>query len=277
MHNYAQCTPARASLKTLKINQINPIAEPRETKPIYAPVHNPPARPDRILRRRAIKLNASAHPCVKGFVRVIRLLPALLAVSAFSAETPLNDLLSGVENRYNQAKTLQVLFKEVYTPAGRPQRMESGILMLRKPLRMRWDYTEPKGKLCIADGKNIWIYTPEDKKATKTSMKESEDMRAPLAFLLGKLHFQKEFRNIKAVPENGGTRVTAEPRSDSLPYSQVEFVVNSDHQIREVKVTGFDKSILDFTFDQERMDPKLDANLFQFHAPPGTQVEEGGQ
>jgi len=40
---------------------------------------------------------------------------------------------------------------------------------------------------------------------------------------------------------------------------------------------GFDKSVLDFTFDQERVDPSLDAKLFQFTLPPGARLVEGGQ
>ena len=206
-----------------------------------------------------------------------RLLIGLLAVSAIGADAPLDVLLKGIETRYNQAKTLQVLFKEDYTPPGRPRRTESGLLMLRKPGRMRWDYSQPKGKLFVCDGKYLWLYTPADNRAEKMSLKESDDMRAPLAFLLGKLNFQKEFQNLKAVPEGDATRITAEPKTDTLPYNHVEFVVTSDRHIREVKVTGFDKSILDFTFDQERMDPKLDAKLFQFQTPPGTEVVEGGQ
>ncbi len=51
-------------------------------------------------------------------------------------------------------------------------------------------------------------------------------MRAPLAFLLGKLNFQKEFQKSKGNPEGADdTRITAEPKSDNLPYSPVEFVV----------------------------------------------------
>lgn len=198
-------------------------------------------------------------------------------MSAFAADVPLENVLKGVENRYNQAKSLQVLFRLEYTPAGRPRRTESGILMLRKPLRMRWDYSQPNGKLFIGDGKYLWVYTPADNTAEKMSMKESDDMRAPLMFLLGKLHFQKEFRNLKGVAEAGGTRITAEPKGDNLPYSEVEFLVNGDHEIREVKVTGFDHSIMDFTFDQEKLNPPLDPKLFAFQPPPGAKVVEGGQ
>ena len=209
-----------------------------------------------------------------------RLLLGVLVVSAFAGDANLDSLLKGVETRYNRAKTLQVLFHEEYTPSGPgggpARRSESGRLMIQKPGRMRWDYSQPKGKLFISDGKFIWLYTPAENRAEKMKFQESDDMRAPLAFLLGKLNFAKEFRNLQARPEGADTRIVAEPKTDNLPYSAVEFVVTGENRIREVKVTGFDNSILDFTFDEERLDPPLDGNLFQFQAPPGAEVVEGG-
>ena len=157
------------------------------------------------------------------------------------------------------------------------KRTESGTLALRKPGKMRWDYDLPKGKLFVSDGKFLWLYTPDDNKAEKMKLKESEDMRAPLAFLLGKLDFQKEFRNLVAKPEGNGFRIVAEPKTDNLPYSAVEFVVGADQKIQIVKVTGFDHSILEFHFDQEKMDPQLDAKLFEFQVPKGAQLVEAGQ
>jgi len=207
----------------------------------------------------------------------LRLVVCLTAVSAFAAETPLDSLLKNVEVRYNKAKTLQVLFHEDYTPLGRPRRSESGLLQLRKPGKMRWDYDQPKGKLFISDGKFLWLYTPADNRAEKLKLKESDDMRAPLAFLLGKLDFQKEFRNLQARPEGAGQRITAEPKTDNLPYSAVEFVVDSQSRIHMVKVTGFDRSILEFRFDDEKIDPPLDSKLFQFQIPKGAELVEEGR
>jgi outer membrane lipoprotein carrier protein len=204
---------------------------------------------------------------------VLRLMAGLLAVSAFAADPALNALLNNVEKRYNKAKTLQVLFKEDYTPPGRARRSESGILMLRKPGKMRWDYTQPKGKLVVSDGKFFWIYTPAENRVERVKFRETDDMRAPLAFLLGKLDFDKEFKNISSRQEGQATRILAEPKGENLPYSAVEFVVTPDSQIREVKATGFDHSILVFSFDQERVDPPLDNKLFQFQPPKDVVVE----
>jgi outer membrane lipoprotein carrier protein len=210
-------------------------------------------------------------------VSAARLWIGLLAVSAFAADAQLTNLLATVEARYNRAKTLEVVFQEQYTRQGEPHRAEGGRLQLRKPGRMRWDYSQPRGKLFVCDGKYLYLYTPADNRAQRMKLKETDDMRAPLAFLLGKLHFDREFRNLQADRVGTDWRIKAEPKSDDLPYKAVEFVVAQDGRIAEVKVTSYDQAVLDFHFAQEKMDPPLDGGLFQFHLPPGAQLTEGDQ
>jgi len=214
---------------------------------------------------------------VRQLVGLFRVAIGLLVLSVLEAGAGSDDLLKQVEIRYNHAKTLQVLFQEQYTRPGEIRRTESGTLLLRKPGRMRWDYSQPKGKQFVSDGKFLYLYSPDTNQVEKTKMQETEDMRAPLAFLLGKLNFSREFRNIQEIPEGAGMRIKAEPKTENLPYSAVEFVVTGQGIIREVKVTAFDKSILDFTFDQEKMDPPLEAKLFQFQMPAGAKLVDEGQ
>ena len=202
----------------------------------------------------------------------------LLGVSAFAADPKLDGLLKGVEARYNHAKTLQVLFQEDYTKKGEAKRpTESGLLMLRKPRRFRWAYNQPKGKLWISDSKQLWLWLPDENRVQEMPLKDSDDMRAPFAFLLGKLNFDQEFRDLQGTPDPNGTRITGTPKSDNLPYSKVEFVVSPDCRIRQVKVTNYDNSILEFHFDEERVDPKLDDKLFTFEIPKGAEVIREGQ
>lgn len=142
---------------------------------------------------------------------------------------------------------------------------------------MRWDYTEPPGKLFVSDGKEVYLYLPSEKRAEKMPLKETEDMRAPLAFLLGKLNFEREFHNIQARPVEDGSVVTAEPRSPSLPaYSQVEFLVSPAFEIRKLHIVGQDQSVLDFTFGDEKLNPALANSMFHFQPPPGTEVVDSG-
>jgi outer membrane lipoprotein carrier protein len=142
---------------------------------------------------------------------------------------------------------------------------------------MRWDYTSPEGKLFVSDGKYLWLYTPSNHQVEKMKIKESDDMRAPLAFLLGKLHFDKEFSNVHGVAAAGGMQITADPKTDTLPYTKVEFTVGQDDQIRRVQVTGYDQSVLTFDFEQEKLNPPIEAKLFQFQMPPGAALVETTQ
>jgi outer membrane lipoprotein carrier protein len=204
------------------------------------------------------------------------------ALAADSAAGPnVAPLLKKIEARYNRAQSLKLDFSETYTSPGHPVQSESGTLYLRKPGRMRWEYSSPAGKLFLSDGKDVWLYTPGDHRAEKSKLKESEDMRAPLAFLLGKLNFEKEFRSFETRPEgppqDKATWIVALPKSQNLMYTRVEFLASPEGSIHRVNVTGQDHSKLDFTFSNEKLNAPAPPALFAFHAPPGVEVVETGQ
>jgi outer membrane lipoprotein carrier protein len=200
-----------------------------------------------------------------------------LSCVAFAAPAPNSDLnptLKAIENRYNHALSLKLDFEETFAASRRPSQSESGILYLRKPGRMRWEYTSPAGKIFLADGKYTWLYTPEDRRAEKSSLKLSEDMRAPLAFLLGKLDFQKDFQSFATHNEGDAVWISARPKSQNLPYSQVEFQASPDGEIHKVRVTNQDQSKLEFSFSNEQLNASAADSLFVFHAPAGVEIVE---
>ena len=212
---------------------------------------------------------------VNLLVRVLTI-AAFTPLLVFAEDSPATKLLKAVESRYNRAQTLQVKFAETYSGLGQAARTEAGVLYLRKPGRMRWEYAQPAGKLFISDGKDVFLYLPGENRVDKMPLKATEDMRAPLAFLLGKLNFQREFQNIQTKSDDGGWLVAADPKSQSLPYSRVEFLVAPTYEIRKLHIVGQDQSILDFTFDDEKLNPAIANSMFQFHPPPGAEVVETG-
>ena len=186
----------------------------------------------------------------------------------------LTRLLKGIEQRYNNAKSLQVQFNESYSFQGRPRPSESGTLTLRKPGRMRWDYSMPSGKLFLSDGKNVYLYTPQNGRVERTKLKDTEDMRAPLAFLLGKLDFSREFRDFAWKPDGANFTLTARAQSDKLPYEKVEMLVTPGYEIRKLVITNQDQSVLTFVFDAEKINPRVDEAIFRFRMPPGAAFAE---
>jgi outer membrane lipoprotein carrier protein len=199
-------------------------------------------------------------------------LAALLATGLQADNTGLDTLIRGIEHRYNQARTLSVDFTETYTIAGRGRRPESGNLILRKPGRMRWTYSQPAGKLFVSDGHNVYLYTSADNRVEQSTLKATDDLRAPMAFLLGRLDLKKEFRDFETKPSGADISLIGRARSGRLPYEKVQMLIGPNFAIRELTVDGRDGSVLGFVFRNEVVNPPVPDQAFQFKAPAGAEV-----
>jgi outer membrane lipoprotein carrier protein len=203
---------------------------------------------------------------------------AVMAVGAWSGfrlnasppEIDVSKVLKGVEDHYNHTQSLRVAFTETLTQRGR-KHTDTGELFLRKPGRMRWQYTSPAGKLFISDGKFTYLFLPAENRALRTPFRETEDVRAPLAFLLGKLNFQNDFREFRSQPDHENVFITAIPKSDKLPYSEVTFLISPDSVIHWLSVKEQDNSTLDYGFQSEKTNPPIADSLFHFVPPPGVE------
>jgi outer membrane lipoprotein carrier protein len=188
------------------------------------------------------------------------------------ADSTTDALISKVQSRYNGAKTLSVTFSERYGVLGHDRAPERGTLTLEKQGKMRWDYTQPAGKVFVSDGKSVFLYTAGDNRVEKVPIKDTEDMRAPLAFLLGRLDMKKEFGSFAVREDQTGEWLTATAKNDRVPYRNVEMLIGPDGSIRELEVAGRDESRLSFSFSNEKINPPVDEQLFHFTIPPGAQV-----
>ncbi len=205
------------------------------------------------------------------------LIACLLAVSSQAAAPDISTILRGVEKRYNNARTLQVFFEQTYDAPRRGPRTETGELYLLKPGKMRWQYAHPKGKLFISDGKTVWLCLAGENRVERTRVKESDDMRAPLAFLLGRVDFNRDFRRFVSRQKDGATWITAEPKSDRLSFRQIEFRVGPQFEILELNITDQINAVMTFRFTSEKVNPPLSAALFTFQPPAGAEIVEAVQ
>ncbi|MCX7603690.1 MAG: outer membrane lipoprotein carrier protein LolA, partial [Bryobacteraceae bacterium] len=184
-------------------------------------------------------------------MRVASLLLPFLAASACGAD--LAAVLRAVEQRYNRAATLEADFEQRHLVGGRPRRIEAGRLVLRKPGRMRWQYSQPPGKLFVCDGRWVWLYSPEAREVEKARLKETEDFRAPLAFLLGRLDFRRAFGTFEVSEADGALVLRAWPKSDRAPFDRVDFTLGADFAIRRLLVQAPDGTAMEFLFSNERL------------------------
>ena len=105
-----------------------------------------------------------------------------------------------VDEHYNHLRSLQTDFTEIYRGDG-AERTDTGTLWLKKPRKMRWEYRSPKEKLFVSDGKVVWFYLPAEKQLRKTEFRKLDDLRSPIAFLLGKTKLENELTGLSKVAD----------------------------------------------------------------------------
>jgi outer membrane lipoprotein carrier protein len=198
------------------------------------------------------------------------------SIVASAADGSILDSLHKVENRYNNVRTIQLDFEQTIFYSAQPsaKRTESGVLFLRKPGRMRWEYHTPSEKLFLSDGKDVYYYSSAANRVEKSKLKETEDMRAPLAFLIGRLDFQRDFKEYHIRKEGENRWVTAIPKSNKAPYAEVQFLLMSDYRIAQLRVLGQDQSVMEFRFRNEKLNPPISDSLFVFEPPMGAEFVE---
>jgi outer membrane lipoprotein carrier protein len=189
-------------------------------------------------------------------------------------------LAVAVDAHYNHLRSLQAEFTEVYRGAGM-DRTESGTLWLKKPGKMRWEYRSPKEKLFVSNGKDAWFYVPDDRQARKTEAKKLEDIRSPLAFLLGKTKLEKELQGLSlaadvAPMQPGNVVLRGVPQALADRISDVLVEVTPVHQIARIVIQEVDGAVTEYRFGEMKEDVEIGDARFQFKPPAGTETVEGG-
>jgi len=188
-------------------------------------------------------------------------------------------LARAVDDHYNHLRSLQSDFTEIYRGNG-PERVESGTLWLKKPRKMRWEYRSPKEKLFVSDGEAVWFYLPAERQLRKTEFRKLDDLRSPLAFLLGKTKLENELRELsKAVDQApmdaGNTLLRGVPQDMGGQVSEVQLEITPSDQIVRIVLMEADGGTTEFRFSGWKENLELSDDRFRFITPPGVETVEG--
>ena len=189
-----------------------------------------------------------------------------------------HEVAQAVDDHYNRLHSLEAEFTEVYQGAGM-NRTESGTLWLKKPGKMRWEYRSPEEKLFVGDGKNAWLYLPAEKQVRKSDMRKLEDLRSPLAFLLGKTKLEKELQDLSFAPDApawkpGDVVLKGTPRGMEGRVQDILLEITAEHQIARIVIHAADDSVTEYRFSDQKEDAPAADSRFQFVPPAGAEVIE---
>lgn len=209
-------------------------------------------------------------------IRKTILCAALLVSSFAAAQTDVKTVAKNVDRHYNTLHSLRAEFTESYRGAG-INRSESGTLVLLRPGRMRWDYREPKEKVFIVDGKTAWFYVPSERQVRKVGVKTLDDLRTPLAYLLGRTKLERVFEGLSLAPDaktarTGNTMLRGFPKNMRDRVNQVLLEITPQYSIERIVVEEADGSTTEFRLMNQQRNPVIAVSAFRFQPPRGVEV-----
>jgi outer membrane lipoprotein carrier protein len=204
-------------------------------------------------------------------------LALLLAIPAPAQD--IRQLARAVDDHYNHLRSLESDFTEIYRGDG-AERVESGTLWLKKPRKMRWEYRSPREKLFISDGEAVWFYLPAERQLRKTTLKKLDDLRSPLAFLLGKTKLENELQGLSKVIDQspltaGNTLLRGIPRAMTGSANEVQLEITPTDQIVRILLLEPDGATTEFRFSGWKENLEVNDSQFHFTPPPGVETVEG--
>jgi outer membrane lipoprotein carrier protein len=197
---------------------------------------------------------------------------------AVPAKDPGRAIARRVQSFYAQTKDFSAGFRQHYTyvAIGRVEESE-GVVQVKKPGRVRWDYAKPDRRTLYIEDRTLWIWRPDDQEAQVKRNFGGEQLSSAFTFLWGKGNLLKDF-SPRAVPAPDGL-----PKGDALELTPIKampgiekllFVVAKDGQVLASVVTNPQGDINQIVFTSAKIDQGLSDSLFHFAPPKGAYVQE---
>jgi outer membrane lipoprotein carrier protein len=186
-----------------------------------------------------------------------------------------------IDARYNSMKSLRADFTEIYSGGG-IRRSESGILWIKKPSKMRWEYVSPQKKIFVTDGATAWFYVPGERQARRTTVKKLDDLRSPLRYLLGRTKLEKELHGLSLAPDvppetAGNVVLRGIPVGMEERISQVLLESDGQGWLRRIVMEELDGSRTEFRLEKQRENVVASSAEFSFQPPAGVEVLQSDQ
>lgn len=228
----------------------------------------PPAKPATPAGKATATGTATATPGPTG---------AGAATPTAAERPPLVRVVDSVQKVYENTSNLKARFAQTLESAM-GKRQASGVLRLKKPGKMRWDYEKPEKKLFVTDGAMLWMYEPEDEQAFRQPLQSSQ-LPAQVSFLFGKGRLSDEFDitylDGAKVGQAGDLVLKLVPKKATAQYKHLVFVV--DPKTFMVKETvlydqqGGTNHIV-FSGIETNLKTDIDDSRFAFTPPPNTKI-----
>jgi outer membrane lipoprotein carrier protein len=181
-----------------------------------------------------------------------------------------------LQQKYDRVKDFTADFTHTYEGGVLKKKVsERGTVRIKKPGRMRWDYTAPDKKVFVSDGRKIYSYIPADKQVVVSDMPGDHDATPAVLFLAGKGDLTRDFTvSYAASGESPDTwALKLDPKQKQGDYDWLVVVVDRQTlQIRSLTAAEQEGGRSSFAFTNYRENAGVDDKAFEFKIPRGVDV-----
>lgn len=188
------------------------------------------------------------------------------------------DTAAKVQARYDETKDLSAAFtQEMTIQAGGHVLRSKGKMYFEKPGLMRWEYETPEPQTIVADGKYLWIHQPEDEQVLRAPLEQAFQSQTPVSFLFGVARIGRDFDpKLLDEADDGGIRIELQPKAEeggALGLLILEVDPDS-YDLRAATVKDPLGNVTEVRLVDPARNEGVDASLFKFKRPPGTDIIE---
>jgi outer membrane lipoprotein carrier protein len=211
------------------------------------------------------------------------LLPAFLLlvpiVSAGQASPSATETARALQQKYDLVKDFTADFTHTYEGGVlKKKTTERGSVQVKKPGRMRWEYTQPEKKTFVSDGRRIYSYVPADKQVIQSAVPSDDEATTAVLFLAGKGNLLRDFDVVFAdAPAPGTVALRLNPKKKQRDYDWLVITVDrASMQIRGLTAADQQGGRSTFQFANFKENTGLADRVFEFKIPRGVDVITAG-
>jgi outer membrane lipoprotein carrier protein len=197
---------------------------------------------------------------------------------ARAADSTASELAAALQRKYDGIKDFSADFTHAYEGGVlRKQITERGHLLVKKPGKMRWDYSAPETKQFVSDGVKMYSYIPEDKQVIVATVPPDEDAPTPALFLAGKGSLTRDFTpslvDAPAGAPAGSRALKLVPKARQRDYDWLVLVVDPGSlSIRGMLTVDAQGGKSSFSFTNLKENVGLADKAFAFKIPRGVDI-----
>ncbi|MBI5025595.1 MAG: outer membrane lipoprotein chaperone LolA [Nitrospirae bacterium] len=190
----------------------------------------------------------------------------------FTSSFAFGDNVERIQKEYEGIQDLQGRFiqRSYIKDLERTEKYE-GRFFIKRPLKMRWEYSRPRDEEVVISDTDIWIYKKMQKQAIKGKFSSDTYGQAPIALLSGFGDLKKDFDTTRI--KEGVFELNPKGKMGLIKKIILE-VNNEGFPIKSFKLIDVYGNTVDVTVKDVRINQGFKDSYFIFKAPPGVEVYE---